>query len=478
MQNKRENSLFGAVDYKLVLIYVALVLIGWVSIYSAVYNEAHPSIFDLSQRYGMQLVWMGMSFALAIIILLLDSKFYHIYAYPLYWIMIVVLIGVMFVGKEVNGSRSWIMIGSQGIQPAEMAKFVTSLALARLMSRYNFSLGKSRDLIRAGGMLALPMLIIILQNDTGSALVYAAFLFMFYREGLYSWIYWLLTFSIALFIGSFLLNELSLLILMLAVCLLGEVLRSRRWRSRLSYVGLVGLLSMVVYFGANFIKRDGLDFYQSLLLTVGLTLPFIVVYALRNRIRSLLTFVALFVGMVCYSQTVDFVFDDVLQTHQQKRILDLLGVESDLNNWGYNVHQSKITIGSGGLFGKGFLGGTQTKYDFVPEQGTDFIFCTIGEEWGFVGSVVVVALFAMLILRLMKMGERQREPFRRIYCYCVASIFLAHVVINIGMTIGIMPVVGIPLPFFSYGGSSMLTFTLMLFVAIKLDSAKKESLAI
>ena len=472
------SSFFGAIDRWTVLIYLMLIISGWLNIYSAVYNEAHHSIFDVSQRYGMQLIWMGISVVIGLIILLIDSKFYHIYAYPLYWVMIVVLLAVAVLGKEVNGARAWISIGPIALQPTELAKFTTSLALARYMSNFRFSFNRFSSLWRVLGIVGLPMAIIIFQNDTGSALVYCSFLFMFYREGLWSWIYWLLAFVIMLFVSSFLLNEVTLVILLVVICVVGEALQSRQWRSRIGYLAAVTLMSLAIYVGFNLLSGSHLSYYYSILISLGLSLVVVGLYAFRQRIRSIFYFIALFMGMLLFTSIIDYGFDNILKTHQQKRILNLLGIESDLSGWGYNVNQSKITIGSGGLFGKGYLSGTQTKYDFVPEQSTDFIFCTIGEEWGLVGSIFIVGLFILLILRLMKMGERQREPFGRIYCYSVASIFLAHLLINIGMTIGLMPVVGIPLPFFSYGGSSLIAFTILLFVAVKLDAGKKESLII
>ena len=476
MVSNRNNPLVSGVDWVTILIYVVLVLLGWLNIYAAVYDETHAGIFDLTQRYGMQMVWIVVSFMLAMVILLMDGKYWHMLAYPLYWITILILIGVLFVGKEVNGARSWIMIGPVALQPTELVKFTTALALARYMSTYSFSIHKWSCLLQVGVILLLPVAIIMLQNDTGSALVYGAFLFVLYREGFNRWVYVAAIMLVMLFIFSFLLTPETLLVVLLLVCVIGEGIANGRWRLKLIYLAGVSLGVILLYFGGNLLLKNHLSFLVSVLISVGVSLLFVAVYAYRNRLGNVWRYVGLFVGSLLFTFTVDYVFDNMLQVHQQKRILDLLGLESDLKGWGYNVNQSKIAIGSGGFFGKGFLNGTQTKYNFVPEQSTDFIFCTVGEEWGFVGSTLVVLLFGLLILRLMKMGERQQEPFGRIYCYSVAAIFFFHVLINVGMTIGLMPVIGIPLPFFSYGGSSLLAFTILLFVAVRLDATKRETI--
>lgn len=468
--------MLGNVDWVAILIYLLLVLMGWFNIYAAVFDPTHTSMFDIHQRYGMQIVWIGVSLFIGLTIVLLDDKYYHMLAYPLYWISILVLIAVLFVGTEVNGAKSWITVGSVAIQPVEFVKFTTALVLARYMSNYNFSIHRFGSLLRVGVILGLPVLIIILQNDTGSAVVYAAFLFVLYREGFNNWVYVATVMIIALFIFSFLLNPITLLLILILVCVIGEAMVNGHLRDKIVYLASLALAFMAIHFGLNLLTRSNVSVYMSLLIAIVVSQIMVVVYAYRRRLRNVYIFVMLFFGSLLFTHTIDYVFDNVLQVHQQKRILDLLGLESDLKGWGYNVNQSKIAIGSGGLWGKGFLNGTQTKYNFVPEQSTDFIFCTVGEEWGFIGSFVVVTLFCLLIIRLMRMGERQHEPFGRIYCYGAAAIFLFHTLINIGMTIGLMPVIGIPLPFFSYGGSSFLAFTVLFFVAVKLDAAKRETI--
>lgn len=469
MRSVNDKLGWTRIDWKTILVFVALVFIGWLNIYAAVYNEALSGGFDLSSRYGMQLIWIGISTIAAIVILLIDDIYYHLLAYPFYGLMMVVLVLTLFVGKEVNGAKSWLALGPVAVQPAEFMKLATTLALARVMSEYNFSLSRPKDLVTVALLLLVPIGVILLQNDMGSALVYCSFLVVLYREGLNPWVYYALFLVVGLFVGSFLLSDVALLLILIVLFVLSQLPSNKNPRESVVWVAAVGLLSLVIY-GLSWLAGWGVDYHHSLLAASLVMLLPALLYAYRHKLSTIYLFAIMFVGSLAFLGIVDYVFNDVLQLHQQKRILDLLGLESDLRGWGYNVHQSKIAIGSGGFFGKGFLEGTQTKYDFIPEQSTDFIFCTVGEEWGFFGSVVVLALFATLIVRLMKMGERQQEPFRRVYCYGVAGIFLFHVIINIGMTIGLMPVIGIPLPMFSYGGSSLLAFTVLFFIAVRLDS--------
>lgn len=478
MTGRQQDKAFGSghIDWWVVAIYAALVLIGWVNIYAAVYNESQAGVFDLSQRYGMQMLWIGISLAVAVVILLVDDKYWHMLAYPFYGVAILVLLAVLVVGREVNGAKAWIFIGPVALQPAEFVKFTTALALARYMSRYTFNIHDLKDLLRVGLIIAVPAAIIVLQNDAGSAVVYGAFLFVMYREGMNGWLYVAGMLAIALFLGSFLFTPETILVLLVLGCTVAEGLTNGYWKQKIIFLSGIALSTLVIYFTSVFFITENTEVFWALLASVLVSLVFVVLYAYRHRLRNVYVYLVLFLCSLVFVSTVDYVFDNVVQIHQQKRILDLLGLESDTQNWGYNVNQSKIAIGSGGLLGKGFLEGTQTRFDFVPEQSTDFIFCTVGEEWGFVGTSIVTVLFCLLILRLMKMGERQREAFGRIYCYCVAAIFFVHVVINIGMTIGIMPVIGIPLPFFSYGGSSFLAFTVLFFVAVRLDAGKRELL--
>lgn len=464
------------IDWWTVGIYVLMVFFGWLNIYAAVYNEEHAGLFDLTQRYGMQMLWIGISFFLAVSILLIDGKYWHMLAYPFYFLMLGVMLFVLLFGKEINGAKAWLVIGPVQIQPAEFMKFVTALALARYMSAYNFSLHSGKALYYIGLIIGIPVLLILAQNDTGSAMVFAAFFIMLYREGFGSALYVVALMLIFLFIVSFLLEPLPILFIVLLLCLAAQGVANRNWRDTVRYLALAVLLGIVV-FALCALCGAAIGFYYAMLAGVALSVPWLVRYAVRRHLPNLWRFALLFAGAVLFTGVVDYAFDNVLQVHQQKRILDLLGIENDPHGWSYNVIQSKIAIGSGGLFGKGFLGGTQTRFSFVPEQSTDFIFCTVGEEWGFVGSLGVVALFFFLILRLMRMGERQKEPFGRVYCYSVAAIFFMHFAINIGMTVGLFPVVGIPLPFFSYGGSSLMAFTILLFVAVRLDASQYDESA-
>jgi rod shape determining protein RodA len=407
------------IDWVLVVLYLALVLIGWISIYSAVYDQDHQSIFDFSQRYGKQLVWIITALILAFVVLILDPKFYSTFAYPIYGGTILLLMAVLGLGQEVAGSRSWFELGSIRIQPTEFAKFATSLAIARYLSSYNVDMSSLKTKIYLLILITIPAGLILLQNDTGSAIVYTSFLIVFYREG---------------FSGNIFILGIAVVILFLATLLFNEL-----------YV-MIGL---------------------------GVITAITIVFAKKN-FRSIITIVGILIISLGLVYSVSYVFDNVLEHHQRTRINVLLGKESDPQGAEYNVNQSKIAIGSGGFAGKGFLEGTQTKFNFVPEQSTDFIFCTIGEEWGFLGSLVLISLYVLLLFRIINLAERQRSDFSRIYGYGVAAVLFFHFLVNLGMTIGLTPVIGIPLPFISYGGSSLWGFTVLLFIFIKLDTHHQE----
>ncbi len=412
------NSIIGKIDWTIVLIYLALVMIGWFSIFSARYNEAHPSIFDMSQVYGKQLVWIGISLLIGFIVLLIDAKFFNAFSLWIYIAVLFSLFAVLVYGKATKGATAWIEFGPIKFQPSEFAKMATALAVAGYLDRLDVDLQKRKDQLVAIALVLIPMALVLLQNDTGSAIVFVSFIFVFYREGLpgTGWVMIAGVVAIILFVFTLI------------------------WSQKIMYIIL----------GSLFI----------------LTLT----YYLLNKKKGLLTMVAVFAFMFAFVFSVDYAFNKVLQDHQQNRILVLLGQLDDPKGVGYNVHQSKIAIGSGGLTGKGFLQGTQTKYDFVPEQHTDFIFCTVGEEGGFLGTSIVVLLYIVLLVKIIFMAERQRSTFSRVYGYGIAGILFVHVAINIGMTIGLVPVIGIPLPFLSYGGSSMLAFTIMLAIFVKQDA--------
>lgn len=469
------RSVFSSsVDWVMILLYVGLVLIGWMSICSASYDETAIDPYSFSHFYVKQVLWVALAFVVALVVMLLDDKYYHMLAYPAYIGGLLILIGTLLFGKEVNGAKAWIELGFFSLQPVELAKIATALAMARVMSSYSFSINRFGDLLRVATIIALPLLIIILQNDTGSGIVLCSFIFVLYREGLNKWLCIPFLLIAALFIGSFVFTPMTMLVLLILICTVSEVLMNGLWQSRVIYLAALALTSVVVYLTSNYLLGWTLSAYAALLGTTAVSLLGVVIYAYRAHLRNIFIVVAMFVGSMIFLPTTDYLFNSVLKEHQQNRIYSFLGIINDPKGIDFNVNQSKIAIGSGGMFGKGFLEGTQVKYNFVPENHTDFIFCTVGEEWGFVGCLVVLAMYCTLILRLMRIGERQEEPFGRIYCYCVASILLFHLMVNVGMTIGLMPVMGIPLPFMSYGGSSLLAFTLLLFIAIRFDASRRR----
>lgn len=418
---ERRENILANIDWISILLYAALVFAGWLSIYSASSSDEVYSIFDISQSFGRQLIWIGLAFILIILIIAIDAKFFSAFAFLIYALLLVVLVFVLLFGKTVAGSTSWFQIGNFAFQPAEFAKFATALALAKYLSMLNIDMRKLRTKITAAAIVLLPGFFILLQNDTGSAIVYVAFVLVLFREGLS---------------GIFI--------------ILGGVLAT--------------LFILTLKFGE----------YPLLTALTSVALFLILVFKkIRKNYPALLAF---YIFSVLFVFSVNFAFEKVLEPHQKKRINVMLGIEEDKQGAGYNVNQSKIAIGSGGFSGKGFRKGMLTRYNFVPEQTTDFIFCTVGEEWGFVGVSVVIALFVALLLRLIYLAERQRSKFSRIYGYGVASIIFFHFAINIGMTIGLAPVVGIPLPFFSYGGSSLWGFTILLFIFIKQDANRMNVL--
>ena len=460
------------IDWGLVLLYLVLVLMGWLSIYASAYSDAHPSMFDLSQRYGQQLIWISASFVLIVAILVLDRRFYYAFAYIIYLVLLIVLLVVLFLGVAKHGARSWLDFGFFKMQPSEFAKFTTSLALARYMGRAQFSKHSMRDWIRIAAIIGIPVLLILLQNDLGSAIVFSTFLLVCYREGMRGEVLLFLLFVAAIFIFELLFDKLYILSGLLLFSLLAYQYLERNIRVTLRLL-LLQILSLGIGYALNLLFNKEWEWYIMSLFPAVVSVLYFLVRGFLTRKRTIAILGALLAFSIFCSFSVDYVFNNVLDTHHQRRINDLLGIEDDPLGWGYNVNQSMIAIGSGGLWGKGFLEGTQTKFNFVPEQSTDFIFCTVGEEWGFVGCIVVLGLFLALLLRIIFVAERQKEAFHRIYGYCVASILFFHLAINISMTIGLFPVVGIPLPFFSYGGSSLWAFTMLLFVLVKFDMDNK-----
>ena len=460
-------------DWGVVGLYLLLVLIGWTSILSSIYGAEEGKlldIFDTSQRYGMQLIWIGGAFLIAIFCLSISSKFYTVFAWPVYLFSILTLIAVLVVGVEINGSKSWFALGSLRLQPAEFAKIACSLALARLMSVHDFKIKTSLGIASAMGFILLPPLLIVLEHEMGLALVFAAFMLVLYREGLSGWVLVFGIFIALLFTLSIIWEKIEMLVVISTLCTIVYGLISRKWR----YIFACTALFILSYlFIPSFFRNQWPVNLHTHTWFLILLAPFVLLgcyYAFRSRLRALWTVVLCLCASILILFSVDYVFDNILKEHQRVRIHILLGMEEDLQGAGYNVHQSKVAIGSGGFSGKGFLKGTQTRFNFVPEQTTDFIFCTVGEEWGFLGSFVVIALFLSLFYRIILIAERQKDHFARIYGYCVASCLFFHFFVNIGMTIGLMPVIGIPLPFISYGGSSLWAFTILLFILLKLDT--------
>ncbi len=411
----RRNNILLHVDWLTILIFFVIVFFGWINIYSAVFDETHQSMFDVTQRYGKQLIWIGASVLIIFIIMLIDANIYETFAVVFYLSVMTLLVLVLFVGKEIAGSKSWFQIGGIAIQPSEFAKFATVLFLAKYLTQFKVSLKKIPDLIKSLVIIFTPSALILLQNDTGSALVFGSLIFVLFREGMNGVFLALIFYFVALFVLTLLLGKWIVLYILLAI------------------------ISLLVF---------------------------------KFKKHKKLIYTILFFGFISISLSfgVRYIFDNVLEVHQRNRIDVLLGKKTDLYGIGYNVHQSKIAIGSGGFSGKGFLQGTQTKYNFVPEQSTDFIFCTVGEEWGFLGTTFVILLYLGLLFRIIFLAERQRSRFSRIYGYGVASIIFFHFLVNIGMVIGLMPVIGIPLPMFSYGGSSLWSFTILIFIFLKLDA--------
>ena len=472
---EKRNNVWENVDWITIGIYLAMMLIGWINIYAAVYNEEHKSIFDSTQQYGKQLMWIGAAIFIAVLMINTDSKFFVTFAFPIYIAIIFLLILVLFIGTTINGAKSWIQIGSFLLQPSEFMKMGTSLALARYISSYNFKMHSWKSLLALAGILFVPVGLIFLQNDTGSAIVFGVFLLVLYREGLNGIVLFFTFLTVLVFILTMILDPLiTITILTVAAFLINYLLKKKLQRTLIGigvFTGIFGSLWLL-----NFILGGSVSPVFFILIAAVVTSGLFFTWALVLHKRSLAILIGIYLGSVLFSVSVDYVFHNIMEEHQRNRINELLGIQTDIHGTGYHVNQSKIAIGSGGFFGKGFLQGTQTKFDFVPEQSTDFIFCTVGEEWGFVGSTVVVLLFLLLLIRLISLAERQRSQFSRVYGYGVACILFFHIAINISMTIGIAPVIGIPLPFFSYGGSSLWAFTVLLFIFLRLDATRSENL--
>ena len=472
---RRSNNILNNTDWVTVGIYLVLVILGWINIYAAVFDEQHGSILDLSQRYGKQMIWIIAAIVLAITIFLIDTKFYSFFAYIIYAISILLLIGVLAVGEEIHGARSWFQIGSFNFQPSEFTKIATSLALAKYLSSYNLKINSLQATARILAIILIPALLIAIQPDLGSAMVFFTFIRVAYREGVPEVILILGVIMAVLFFLTLLLDKFIIFGIILGMALLVYWILSKNLKNTF-IAGILMVAPAGILYGLSRLDLIVMNRYYIILLSVAAALPFYLIYAYRKKIRNIYLILLLAIGLSAFTFSVDYVFHNVLKEHQQHRVNIMLGLESDPLGLGYNVNQSKIAIGSGGFSGKGFLKGTQTKFDFVPEQSTDFIFCTVGEEWGFIGTSLVIGLFIFLLIRLIMIAERQRSAFSRIYGYGVVSVLFFHFAVNIGMTIGLFPVIGIPLPFFSYGGSSLWAFTILLFILIRLDATRMELL--
>lgn len=428
----RNGSIWYNLDWPTITMFLVLALFGWMNIYGASYNFDQTSIFDFSNRAGKQFVWILTALVMGGIILIIDYKTYDVLAYIFYAIMILLLLATPLLAHNVKGSYSWITMGPVSLQPAEFAKCITALAVAKYMGRYEYKVRDWRDLIVPFALIGVPMLIIMVwQRETGSSLVFASFLLVFYRQGMSGYVLWSGAVVVILFILA---------------------IRFGIWPC---YVIILGITAYFLWKDRFEMKHQG------------------ILYLRRLQFWIVMGFM---VTMLFFTHTCDFAFHKILQPHQRSRIEVLLGMKDDPSGVGYNVNQAKIAIGSGRFFGKGFLQGTQTKLNYVPEQATDFIFCTVGEEWGFIGSMSVLLLYMFFILRLITIAERQRDTFSQIYAYIVVGIFFFHLTINVGMVLGLLPVIGIPLPFFSYGGSSLWGFTILLFILLRLDAARVEKL--
>lgn len=472
---RRSVNIWTRIDKLTIIIFSVMVIMGWFNIYAAVYNEEHKEILDFSQRYGKQFIWILASFILAIIVVIIDTRFYLFFSWAVYGVLIFLLILVLFIGKEVNGARSWFEFGSLSLQPSEFAKFATALALASYLNDHRQELTKLRSILPAVGIILLPALLTSRQPDMGSTIVFFSFFIVLFREGMSPYVFVSGLLAIILFFLTLLIDNVILETGLVVVAFFLTWFVTKKIRLSLSGIGIILLTGGLLFLLDHFVL-ESLGYENIIIVTLilaGLTFTY---YIYQKKAFGILVIYLFLIGSVLYINTVDMAFNTLLKPHQRERVEIMLGFKSDPHGTGYNLNQSLISVGSGGFGGKGYLQGTQTKFKFVPAQSTDFIFCTVGEEWGFIGSLVIVGLYLFLFLRLIKLAERQRSVFSRIYGYGVVSVLFTHFFINIGMTIGLVPVIGIPLPFFSYGGSSLWGFTILLFIFLRLDASRTEYL--
>jgi len=481
MSERRDINMWKSVDWFTILIYVIMIVAGWFAICGASFEFESDNVFDLSGRPGTQLLWISLSAVIIFVIMMLDSSLYEIFSYLIYAIVIFLLIATAFLAPDIKGSHSWLVLGPIRLQPAEFAKFATALAVSNLMSSYGFKLTAPKNLFLTIMIIILPAICILLERETGSALVFLAFFLMLYREGMSGYFLLAGVCSVIFFVVTMKLSSVFVgitpvgpfivggLILFISTIL---ILIERKDFRAVFYI----FCTTVATFAISFIFSlfYSIDFTYIVFALIGVLVLYLIYLSFRNWVLHYAMIAVFAIASIAFMYSVNYVFDNILEPHQQERIKVTLGMENDPSGAGYNVNQSVIAIGSGGFHGKGFLNGTQTKLKYVPEQDTDFIFSTVGEEQGFVGSVAVILLFGALIIRLIVLAERQTTVFSRVYGYCVASIFFFHLIINIGMVTGMTPVIGIPLPFFSYGGSSLWGFTILLFIFLRLDASRHQ----
>ncbi|MDE6418447.1 MAG: rod shape-determining protein RodA [Duncaniella sp.] len=481
-----ESSPLGSlryVDWFTVVLYLILVAAGMVSIYAASYDFDHANMFSFDEFSGKQFRWIGLSLFVGLVLLLIDVRVYENYAYVIYGALLLLLVVTIFIAPDIKGSRSWLVLGPMSLQPAEFGKCATALCLAKLFSGYNFVLNAQRsNYYKALAIIFLPVILILAQKETGSALVYMSLFFVLYREGMSGLVLLAALCAVIFFVvevkytGSLMLGipmgqaVVFIMVMVLIVAMLAIYCKQIE-AARNTFLWFAGCGALCTVLSLVGLQVPGLLFFLG---SIAVALVYCLLLMFKTKAKNIIITVSAAAISIVFLFSVNYVFTGVLQPHQQQRIRVALGVEDDIKAAGYNVNQSKIAIGSGGLFGKGFLNGTQTKLKYVPEQHTDFIYCTIGEEEGFVGSATVLLLFLILILRVIAIGERQPTPFGRVYAYCVASYFIFHIGINIGMVIGLCPVIGIPLPFFSYGGSSLWGFTFLLFILLRIDASRRD----
>ena len=471
----RSVNMWKSIDKIAIMLFLLLVIMGWFNIYAAVFNEEHSGLLDMSQRYGKQFIWIIASLVIAVFVVIIDNRFYFFFAWFIYGALILLLILVLVFGHVINGARSWFEFAGLTLQPSEFAKIGVALALASYLNAKRHDLTKLKVILRASAIIFLPAILIAFQPDMGSAIVYLALFLVLFREGMSPYIFVSGLLMVLLFFLTLLVNNLYLTIILVVLAFLLAWFASRKtiivFIASAIFLVVFGIIYVIDTYVVNFIGNE-LVIIISLFIS-GLVYAF---YIYNKKAIAFLVIYLFLIGSVLFINSVGYTFNHLIPAHQKDRVNILLGFKTDTHGTGYNVNQSIISIGSGGFSGKGYLRGTQTKFKFVPKQSSDFIFCTVGEEWGFLGTFVVIGLYLALFLRLIFLAERQRSVFSRIYGYSVVSIIFIHFFINIGMAIGLLPVIGIPLPFFSYGGSSLWGFTFLLFIFLRLDASRTEYL--